>query len=66
MELVITPPPAPDSGLNTPEYANMTPATRGSPRYNDWALFSQCGYCLVGQTATETLGTEGWRCEMTL
>ncbi|KAH8778141.1 putative meiotically up-regulated gene 80 protein [Hyaloscypha finlandica] len=36
----LTPPSAPDSGLNTPEYGNMT-ATGGAPRYNDWALYNQ-------------------------
>jgi hypothetical protein len=36
----LTPPSAPDSGLNTPEYVNMT-ATGGAPRYNDWAVYSQ-------------------------
>jgi len=35
-----TPPSAPDSGLNTPEYVNMT-ATGGAPRYNDWSLYNQ-------------------------
>lgn len=34
----LTPPSAPDSGLNTPEYLS---ATGGGPRYNDWALFNQ-------------------------
>jgi hypothetical protein len=33
-----TPPSAPDSGLNTPEYMS---ATGGAPRYNDWAVFNQ-------------------------
>jgi hypothetical protein len=33
----LTPPSAPDSGLNTPEYMS---ATGGAPRYNDWALFN--------------------------
>jgi len=33
----LTPPSAPDSGLNTPEYLS---ATGGGPRYNDWALFN--------------------------
>ncbi|PMD48608.1 putative meiotically up-regulated gene 80 protein [Hyaloscypha variabilis F] len=36
----LTPPSAPDSGLNTPEYVNMT-ATGGAPRYNDWAVYNQ-------------------------
>ena len=36
----LTPPSAPDSGLNTPEYVNMT-ATGGAPRYNDWSLYNQ-------------------------
>jgi hypothetical protein len=31
-----TPPSAPDSGLNTPEYMS---ATGGAPRYNDWAVY---------------------------
>jgi hypothetical protein len=34
----LTPPSAPDSGVNTPEYLS---ATGGGPRYNDWALFNQ-------------------------
>ncbi|CZT48103.1 related to cyclin-like protein CLG1 [Rhynchosporium secalis] len=34
----LTPPSAPDSGLNTPEYMS---ATGGAPRYNDWAIFNQ-------------------------
>jgi len=34
----LTPPSAPDSGLNTPEYMS---ATGGAPRYNDWAVFNQ-------------------------
>jgi hypothetical protein len=34
----LTPPSAPDSGVNTPEYLS---ATGGAPRYNDWALFNQ-------------------------
>jgi hypothetical protein len=34
----LTPPSAPDSVLNTPEYLS---ATGGGPRYNDWALFNQ-------------------------
>jgi hypothetical protein len=34
----LTPPSAPDSGVNTPEYLS---ATGGGPRYNDWALFDQ-------------------------
>ncbi|CAG8957577.1 hypothetical protein HYFRA_00010443 [Hymenoscyphus fraxineus] len=34
----LTPPSAPDSGLNTPEYMS---ATGGGPRFNDWALFNQ-------------------------
>jgi len=33
----LTPPSAPDSGLNTPEYMS---ATGGAPRYNDWAVFN--------------------------
>jgi hypothetical protein len=33
----LTPPSAPDSGLNTPKYMS---ATGGAPRYNDWALFN--------------------------
>ncbi|KAL3427826.1 Meiotically up-regulated gene 80 protein 1 [Phlyctema vagabunda] len=35
----LTPPSAPDSGLNTPEY--MTSATGGLPRYNDWMQYQQ-------------------------
>jgi hypothetical protein len=35
-----TPPSAPDSGLNTPEYMTMS-ATGGAPRYNDWAVYNQ-------------------------
>ncbi|KAF4636945.1 hypothetical protein G7Y89_g1123 [Cudoniella acicularis] len=34
----LTPPSAPDSGVNTPDYLS---ATGGGPRYNDWALFNQ-------------------------
>jgi hypothetical protein len=34
----LTPPSAPDSGLNTPEYLS---ATGGCLRYSDWALFNQ-------------------------
>jgi hypothetical protein len=34
----LTPPSAPDSGLNTPEYMS---ATGGAPRYNDWSVFNQ-------------------------
>lgn len=34
----LTPPSAPDSGLNTPEYMS---ATGGAPRFNDWSLFNQ-------------------------
>lgn len=34
----LTPPSAPDSGVNTPEYLS---ATGGGPRYNDWSLFNQ-------------------------
>jgi hypothetical protein len=34
----LTPPSAPDSGVNTPEYLS---ATGGAPRWNDWALFNQ-------------------------
>lgn len=33
----LTPPSAPDSGLNTPEYMS---ATGGASRYNDWAVFN--------------------------
>ena len=33
-----TPPSAPGSGINTPDYLS---ATGGAPRYNDWALFNQ-------------------------
>lgn len=33
----LTPPSAPDSGLNTPEYMS---ATGGASRYNDWTVFS--------------------------
>lgn len=33
----LTPPSAPDSGLNTPEYMS---ATGGAPRYNDWSVFN--------------------------
>jgi hypothetical protein len=36
----LTPPSAPDSGLNTPEYLS---ATGGGPRYNDWSVFNQYG-----------------------
>lgn len=35
---LLTPPSAPDSGLNTPDYLS---ATGGGLRYNDWALFNQ-------------------------
>lgn len=34
----LTPPSAPDSGLNTPEYMS---ATGGGPKYNDWAVYNQ-------------------------
>jgi hypothetical protein len=34
----LTPPSAPDSGLNTPEYMS---ATGGGPKYNDWAVYHQ-------------------------
>jgi hypothetical protein len=34
----LTPPSAPDSGVNTPEYLS---ATGGGPRYNDWTLINQ-------------------------
>ena len=34
----LTPPSAPDSGLNTPEYMS---ATGGGPKYNDWAIYNQ-------------------------
>lgn len=34
----LTPPSAPDSGVNTPEYLS---ATGGGPRFNDWAMFDQ-------------------------
>ncbi|KUJ08035.1 putative meiotically up-regulated gene 80 protein [Mollisia scopiformis] len=33
----LTPPSAPDSGLNTPEYMS---ATGGPSRYNDWSVFN--------------------------
>jgi hypothetical protein len=33
-----TPPSAPDSGVNTPEYLS---ATGGGPRYNDWFVYQQ-------------------------
>ncbi|RFU32188.1 hypothetical protein B7463_g4178, partial [Scytalidium lignicola] len=32
----LTPPSAPDSGLNTPDYMS---ATGGGPRFNDWTLY---------------------------
>ncbi|CAL3963636.1 unnamed protein product [Diplocarpon coronariae] len=34
----LSPPSAPDSGLNTPEYPS---ACGGGPRYNDWTMFNQ-------------------------
>ncbi|RDW94355.1 hypothetical protein BP5796_00118 [Coleophoma crateriformis] len=34
----LTPPSAPDSGLNTPEYLS---ATGGAPRFNDWSQYHQ-------------------------
>lgn len=34
----LTPPSAPDSGVNTPEYLS---ATGGAPRWNDWAVYNQ-------------------------
>jgi hypothetical protein len=37
----LTPPSAPDSGLNTPESHGYMSATGGAPRYNDWALYNQ-------------------------
>lgn len=36
----LTPPSAPDSALNTPEYMSMS-ATGGAPRWNDWAVYNQ-------------------------
>ncbi|KAI9050858.1 hypothetical protein LZ554_004977 [Drepanopeziza brunnea f. sp. 'monogermtubi'] len=35
----LTPPSAPESGLNTPEY--NASATGGAPRWNDWAMYNQ-------------------------
>jgi hypothetical protein len=36
----LTPPSAPDSGVNTPEYAEYLSATGGAPRWNDWAVYN--------------------------
>jgi hypothetical protein len=43
----LTPPSAPDSGLNTPEYLS---ATGGAPRYHDWTQFSQYSRANQAQT----------------
>lgn len=37
----LTPPSAPDSGVNTPEYLS---ATGGAPRFNDWSLYNHSQY----------------------
>lgn len=42
----LTPPSAPDSGLNTPEY--LTSATGGGARFNDWSQYQQFSRYMPG------------------
>ena len=50
----LTPPSAPDSGLNTPEYLS---ATGGGPRFNDWSQYNHYSRGYVPQTHATYLPT---------
>ena len=50
----LTPPSAPDSGINTPEYPS---ATGGAPRWNDWSQFNQFPRSNQAQTHTTYVPT---------
>jgi ribulose bisphosphate carboxylase small subunit len=64
-----TPPSAPDSEVNTPEYNMVMSATGGAPRYNDWAVYnpysnggyqSQSAYVAPTQNPMSVAIAEHW------